>query len=85
MKHLTFSRARNPRAREGEWELKAEAVIAYKALILKDTYYPLCCMLSVTQSNPGTMWRRTPQGCEDQKMKECQEPPWRLVTKEATC
>lgn len=52
MKHLT-SPGHEIQEQEGEWELKAEAIIAYKALILKHTYYHLCCMLSVTQSNPG--------------------------------
>lgn len=88
MRHLTFSRARNPRARE--WKLKAEAVIAYKALILKDIYYHLCCMLPITQSNPGTMWKRIPQGCEDQKIRNVRSylggwlprrPPVKMVYK----
>lgn len=61
MSHLTFSRARNSRAREREWELKAEAVISYKSSNLER--YILSLVLYVV-SHPAQSWNNVEKDCK---------------------
>lgn len=65
-RQAAYPRTNDPRGREREQDRSHNI---FNNPISQMTYYHFCCILSVIENNPSTIWEETTQGCQYQEVR----------------